>query len=274
MNMWLEELKSLLFWKAVAAEFIGTGFLVFLGCGAAVTSDPAQSEDAFVTRVAFTFGLTVATMVWCIGAASPGHINPAVTLGFLLTGKVGLLRAVSYIGAQCLGAMAGAGLLAASTTKAIREGSFGCNAVSADITAGQAVLIEALMTFVLVFTVLATCDTKRRDLNGSGPLAIGIAVLICHLAAIPLTGSSINPARSLGPAVVRGGACWTNHWVYWVGPLVGGAIGGPLYEFIFAPDASLRKLKQSVVSIGGGSSQTYDPLVDPLDENERRSLIN
>ncbi|OQV13592.1 putative Aquaporin AQPAe.a [Hypsibius exemplaris] len=242
--MWTDELRTFPFWKAIAAEFLGTGFLVFVGCAAAVSSNPAASVDSFVARVAFTFGLTVATLVWCTAAASGGHINPAVTMAVMVTRKISLLRGAFYIVAQCGGAIAGAGLLSAATSEAINAGPFGCNGFPDYIGAGQAILMEAMITFVLVFTVFATCDDKRKDLQGSGPLAIGIAVLVAHLGMIPLSGSGMNPARSLGPAVIRGGPCWSNHYVYWVGPLVGGVIGGLVYELIFAADAGAAKVRR------------------------------
>jgi aquaporin-4 len=258
----IEDLGKIAFWKALGAEFLGTAFLVFVGCGAAVTSTPSANTDAFVTRVALTFGLTVATMVWCIASVSGGHINPAVTIAFLLTRKISLLRAVLYMAFQCSGAVAGAALLYAVVDDPTRVGGFGCSSIprvkdgALLINEFQAILIEALITFVLIFTVFATCDAKRNDLKGSGPLAIGIAVGICHLAVIPLTGSSMNPARSLGPAVLRGDACWTDHHVYWIGPMIGGAVAGLLYDLIFAADASLRKLGDCA------SSDDYDPEED------------
>jgi aquaporin-4 len=187
----IEDLGKITFWKALAAEFIGTGLLVFVGCGAAVTSKPDQGTDAFVTRVALTFGLTVATVVWGICSCSGGHINPAVTVAFLLTRKISLLRAVLYMAFQCSGAVAGAALLFAATDNKIHAGGFGCNGIRDGageliVNGTQAILIEALITFVLIFTVFATCDNKRGDMKGSGPLAIGIAVLICHLAVVSL----------------------------------------------------------------------------------------
>lgn len=187
----IEDLGKIAFWKALGAEFLGTAFLVFVGCGAAVTSTPDANTDAFVTRVALTFGLTVATMVWGIANVSGGHINPAVTIAFLLTRKISLLRAVLYMAFQCSGAVAGAALLYAVVDDPTRVGGFGCNTIARTndvlkINEFQAILIEALITFVLIFTVFATCDGKRSDLKGSGPLAIGIAVGICHLAVVSL----------------------------------------------------------------------------------------
>ena len=182
----VNELKTPAFWKALAAEFIGTGMLVFVGCSAAVSADPNKDIDSFVTRVGFTFGLTVATMVWCTAAVSGGHINPAVTLAVLVTRKMSLLKAVGYMVSQCVGAIVGAALLFAAVTPKIQNGGFGCNGFPEEIYAGQAILIEAIITFVLVFTVFATCDDQRKDLKGSGPLAIGIAVLIAHLAVVSI----------------------------------------------------------------------------------------
>ncbi|OWA52070.1 putative Aquaporin AQPAe.a [Hypsibius exemplaris] len=269
----IEDLGKISFWKALAAEFIGTGFLVFVGCGAAVTSAPSQGTDAFVTRVALTFGLTVATMVWCICGVSGGHINPAVTVAFLVTRKISLIRGLLYMAFQCSGAVAGAALLFAVSTTEIAGGGFGCNGIRAKdgttfiVTGTQAVLIEALITFVLIFTVFATCDSKRGDLKGSGPLQIGIAVLICHLAVIPLTGSSMNPARSLGPAVIRGDQCWNDHHVYWIGPMIGGAVAGLMYDLIFAADSSLRKLGDCL------SGDDYDAEDDRDNDTKRAGRV-
>ncbi|XP_055353359.1 aquaporin-5-like [Paramacrobiotus metropolitanus] len=250
----IEDLGRVKFWKALGAEFLGTAILVFVGCGSAASSPvPTQNMDAFCTRVGITFGLTVATVVWGICNVSGGHINPAVTIAFLLTRKISLLKAVLYMAFQCSGAVAGAGLLFAVVDEKTFQGPFACNGVGGGLNNMQAILIEAIITFVLIFTVFATCDGKRCDLKGSGPLAIGIAVLICHLAVIPLTGSSMNPARSLGPAVLRGDHCWKDHYVYWVGPMIGGAVAGLVYDLIFAADASLRKLGECA------SSDDYEP---------------
>ena len=124
-------------------------------------------------------------MVWCLAALSGGHINPAITFAFLVARKIGILRGVFYIVFQCLGAMAGAGLLSACTSQTIRDGSFGCNGIAAEISVGQAVLIESLITFILTFTVFATSDEHRKERHGGmGPLEIGIAVLISHLAVV------------------------------------------------------------------------------------------
>nr|G5CTG2.1 RecName: Full=Aquaporin-5; Short=AQP-5 [Milnesium tardigradum]AEP14559.1 aquaporin 5 [Milnesium tardigradum] len=255
----IEDLAKIQFWKALGAEFIGTAVLVYIGCGAAVTSTPDANRDAFVTRVSLAFGLTVATMVWAICGVSGGHINPAVSLGFLVTRRISLVRFLLYVAFQCSGAVAGAALLYASTFDSVKRGGFGTNSMATEngqylISPAQGILIEAIITFVLVFTVFATCDAKRSDLKGSGPLAIGIAVLISHLVAIPLTGTSMNPARSLGPAVLIG--FWTDHWVFWVGPMLGGAVAGLLYDMAFAADASLRKFGECAVA------DDYDPDAD------------
>ncbi|XP_046544107.1 aquaporin-5-like [Haliotis rubra] len=234
----LDDIQSLRFWKAIAAEFLGTLLLVFVGCGSCV------SEEASVISIALCFGLSVATIVWMICHVSGGHINPAVTAAMLATRKISLARAVFYVFFQLLGSIVGAGLLYG--LKVQEKGGLGLTLVSKEIDAGRAVGIELFITLVLVFTVFASVDSKRKDLNGSTPLTIGLSVTMCHLFAIPFTGSSMNTARSFGPAVVMWN--WTHHWVYWVGPIIGGVAAGLLYEHVFAVNASMSKAKACMLS--------------------------
>ncbi|KAF2355402.1 Major intrinsic protein [Trinorchestia longiramus] len=220
-----QELTSFGLYKAVVAEFIGTLLLVLVGCGSClgVTN---------TTRIALTFGLTVATIAQAIGHVSGCHINPAVTLGMVVARCTSLVRAVLYIIFQCIGAITGAALLYGLVPTSF-VGSLGNTGLNTAVSGGQAFGIELFITFVLVLTVFGACDDRRDDVKGSVPLAIGLSITACHLFAVPLTGSSMNPARSFGPAVVMGGDYWNYHWVYWVGPLGGGVLAGVLYSFIF-----------------------------------------
>ncbi|KAL5022665.1 hypothetical protein ScPMuIL_001820 [Solemya velum] len=253
----LDDVKSLRFWKAVGAEFLGTLLLVLIGCGSCVTLGKEYTElegqqivvikdgSEGVVRIALGFGLSVATIVWCVGHVSGGHINPAVTCAFFITRRISLARALIYILAQCIGAIIGAGVLRGLTPEEHRH-ALGATLLHSSVDGGKGFGVEFFITIVLVLTIFATSDKKRRDLNGSFPLTIGLAVAMCHLFAVPYTGASMNTARSFGPAVVMGE--WEDHWVYWVGPILGGIIAGLLYDNVFASNASLSKARGFLLS--------------------------
>lgn len=178
------DLKSGKFWVALLAEFIGTGLLVTVACGACFAGST-------IPGISLAFGLAVATIVWAIAHVSGGHINPAVTAGFLVTRKISLVRALFYIVSQSIGALAGAGFLQVVTPRNETSGlgpnpTLGTSTPPGDgsVSRFQVLLIEAAITFVLVFTVFATCDPRRKGFNGSGPLAIGLSVTVGHLWAV------------------------------------------------------------------------------------------
>jgi MIP family channel proteins len=218
--------------RAVAAEFVGMILFVYVGCSSVVgTFNPVSGgAKAQITDIALAFGLTIAALVHTIGHISGGHLNPAVTLALVLARKMKWFTGLLYMGAQCAGAIIGAGLTYASTRD--KDVSQSCNTVPSGMGAGSAFLREFVLTFLLVFVVFGTIDPKR-DRRSPGPLSIGLAVAVAHLASVTSTGTGINPARSLGPAVVQGSGCWVNHWVFWIGPLIGGAFAGIVYEWFF-----------------------------------------
>jgi len=206
--------------RAAGAELVGTLLLVFFTCGTCVTS--GGRGDALVAT-AFSFGLTLSALVVVIGPVSGCHVNPAVTLGLFLAGKLRLLLAIVYLLAQVLGAAAGAALLAVALGSADR---LCVTALALRTTPAQGVLFEAVIVFLFVAVILGVGPSHAP----TAPLLIGFALAIGHLLAIPETGSSMNPARSLGPALVSGQ--WDDHWVYWLGPLLGGGLAGLAHRFL------------------------------------------
>jgi aquaporin related protein len=211
------------------AEFLGTMFLVFVGCASTVDGWDSGNSPHLI-EVAIAFGITIATMAQAIGHVSGCHINPAVTSAMLVTGKITVIRAIFYILSQCVGAICGAALLQA-LTPASAQGMLGVTQVHNNLTTSQGFGVEFFSTFTLVLIVFGVCDEHRKDIRGSAPLAIGLAVTTAILATGRYTGGSLNPARSLGPAVVANQ--WAHHWVYWAGPIVGGMVAALIYQKAF-----------------------------------------
>uniref|UniRef100_A0A4W3HBS1 Aquaporin-4 n=1 Tax=Callorhinchus milii TaxID=7868 RepID=A0A4W3HBS1_CALMI len=193
------------FWKAVSAEFLAMLIFVLLSLGSTIRWN-GKDQPMDLVLVSLCFGLSIATMVQCFGHISGGHVNPAVTAAMVCTRKLSLAKGLFYVVAQCLGAITGAGILYLITPSSV-AGGLGVTKLSA----GHGLLVEIFITFQLVLTIFATCDPKREDLKGSSALAIGFSVAIGHMFAIDYTSSSMNPARSFGPAVIMGK--WENHWV-------------------------------------------------------------
>ncbi|KAK3607002.1 hypothetical protein CHS0354_023400 [Potamilus streckersoni] len=253
----LGDIRTLRFWRAVVAEYVGTLILVLAGCGSCIPNWNVHNATVInfndtevnltnnytstdIVQIALTFGLSVSTIIWVIAHISGGHVNPAVTCAMLITRHISLARACVFIAAQLLGATTGAGILLA-ITPGERHGTLGCTLLGPGIEAEMGVTVEFCITFVLVLTVFASCDKRRKDLGGSFPLTIGLSVTMCHLFAVRFTGSSMNTARSFGPALVMG--IWNNHWVYWAGPILGGVVSGLFYDNVFAVNASIDKCR-------------------------------
>ncbi|HUF54780.1 MAG TPA: MIP family channel protein [Dehalococcoidia bacterium] len=225
-----EDLSPNLF-RAALAELIGVLLFVFIGCGAVVMF-VSGGFDAALVGIALAHGLAIAVLVAGTARISGGHINPAVTFAAVVTGRMKAGPGVVYVAAQLVGAVAGALLLQVVLVDSI-EGTLGAHAVNDAAVDGNgaAVLLEVILTFVLVFTVFATAIDTRSTIANVAPLMIGLAILIDHLVAVPLTGASMNPARSFGPALAAGE--WDDHWIYWAGPLLGGALAGIVYMLAF-----------------------------------------
>ena len=212
--------------KQCVAEFVGTFTLIFVGVGAIANNTPTAGLG--LLGVAFAHGLAIAVMVTATGAISGGHLNPAVTFGLLIGGKVDLKKTIAYWISQLAGATAAACLCAAFLGgAAVANGTpdIGSAGMHPVVTTGQAIAIEAVLTFFLVFVVYGSAVDSRAPKIGG--LAIGLTVALDIMFGGPLTGAAMNPARTFGPALVSGH--WNNHIVYWVGPLLGGAIAGLIY---------------------------------------------
>uniref|UniRef100_A0A8C5LTG8 Aquaporin-5 n=1 Tax=Leptobrachium leishanense TaxID=445787 RepID=A0A8C5LTG8_9ANUR len=225
----LRDLCSASFSRAVFAECLGTLLFVFFGLGSALAWPAALPS---VLQISLTFGLAIGTLVQIIGHISGAHLNPAVTLAFLVGSQISVLKAVIYILAQLLGAVAGAGLLYEFTPASVR-GSLGINSLNENISPGQGVAVEIFLTMQLVLCIFGTTDRRRLDNTGSPSISIGLSVTLGHLLGIYFTGCSMNPARSFGPAVITGS--FTYHWVFWVGPMAGAIFASLIYNYLLFP---------------------------------------
>ena len=219
-------------WRSTLAEFIATLLFVFLGAGSVIVSGGLPNGDLDAARlgiIAVAHGLAIAILAYATANISGGHINPAVTFSAWLTKKISAARGFMFIAAQLSGAVVGALLLMATIPDAA-DTNLGAHALGPDVSITMGLLMEIIVTFVLVFVIFATA-VDPGGMGNLAPLAIGLTVLVDHLVAVPITGASMNPARSFGPALVSG--AWSDHWIYWAGPLLGGAAAALVYQFIF-----------------------------------------
>lgn len=214
------------------AEFIGTFALVFIGAGsiAAAAAAGGGGAGAGLVTVAIAHGLAIATMVSAVGHISGAHLNPAVTFGAVLFGKIKPRDSVAYFLAQIAGAAAAAAALRLLLAEGVwRSVKLGTPLLGDDVAIGQGIAIEAILTFFLVWVVFATAVDSEGAFGKIAGLAIGFVVLMDILMGGPFTGAAMNPARSFGPALL--GGYWADAAVYWIGPLAGGAAAAALYEF-------------------------------------------
>lgn len=204
------------------AEAIGTAVLVLLGCGSAVFG-------ASHLAIAFAFGLSVVAMAYTIGGTTGCHINPAITLGIYLSGRMSLKDALGYWGGQIAGGILGAAILFWITSMSGFEMGGANVANAADgVTVGCAFIVEIIATFIFVLVVLGATDSKVGAGNFAG-LAIGLSLVLIHIVCIPLTGTSVNPARSIGPAIFVGGEALKQLWVFIVAPFIGAALSAVVW---------------------------------------------
>ncbi|EKN5096025.1 aquaporin Z [Yersinia enterocolitica] len=224
--------------QKLSAEFFGTFWLVFGGCGSAVLAAAFPELGIGFAGVALAFGLTVVTMAYAVGHISGGHFNPAVTLGLYAGGRFPAKEVVPYIIIQVV-----AGLAAAAVLYLIANGEEGFDAVSSGFASNgygehspggysllSAVIIELVLTAFFLLVIHGATD--KRAPSGFGPLAIGLALTLIHLISIPVTNTSVNPARSTGVAIFQGTWALQQLWVFWLVPLAGGVLGGLIYRFL------------------------------------------
>ena len=225
--------------KKCIAEFIGTFTLVLVGCGTAmlVGCDAVNGSGYILT--AFAFGLVIVGMAYCVGNVSGCHINPAVSLACLISGRMGISDFIFYVISQVLGAISGAACLKIIfslgnvTDKTGGLGSNGLTGVGDSAVAG--LIVECLLTFIFVLVILGVTDSKYN--HGSfGGVVIGFSLVMVHILGIGLTGTSVNPARSIGPALFAGGAALSSLWVFIVGPFVGAALAALIYKLFAKKD--------------------------------------
>jgi aquaporin Z len=229
--------------RKMAAEFLGTMWLVFGGCGAAVLAanfEPTTNLGIGLVGVALAFGLTVVTGAYALGHISGGHFNPAVTLGLWAARRVPNRELVPYIVAQLVGALAGAGVLAIIANGAdgfdLKKSGFAANGFAdhspGGYNAGAAFVAEFFLTAIFLFVILGVLE--RRAPAGFAPLTIGLSLTLIHLISIPVTNTSVNPARSTGPAVFVGGWALEQLWLFWVAPILGAIVAGLAHQYVFA----------------------------------------
>jgi aquaporin Z len=228
--------------KRAAAELIGTFWLVFGGCGTAVISAHFPEVGVGLLGVALAFGLTLLTMAFAIGNISGCHINPAVTVGLWAGKRFPAAEVIPYIVAQVIGGIIAAAVLyviASGKAGFDLSGGFAANGYGAHSPGGYALssafIAETVLTFMFLLVILGSTD--KRVAIGFAPIPIGLVLTLIHLISIPITNTSVNPARSTGPALFVGGWALGQLWLFWVAPILGAAIGGFVYNLLWSEAA-------------------------------------
>jgi len=252
----LEELRTLALWRAVFAEFLAQVIFVFMGCASAIKISQGDFDNSgtdWLIKIALAFGLCIMALIQMVGHVSGGHINPAVSIAMAVSMNISLIRCALYVVAQCIGAIIGGLILKGVTDGDIadKNNGFAVTGLAPGVTAGQGFGVELILTFVLVTVIYGTTDPNRASF-GSPAVLIGLTVTLGHLAGIQYTGSSMNPSRSLGSAVASDR--WDDHWVYWLGPIVGGVLASLVYKFILSPYKGVDSMEEAVQRLKNDSS--------------------
>ena len=236
--------------KRCAAEFIGTFWLVLGGCGSAVLAAAVPTFGIGYLGVSLAFGLTVLTMAFAIGHISGCHLNPAVSVGLVTGKRFPVSELIPYVVAQVIGAIAGAGvlyLIASGKSGFSLASGFAANGYGANSPGGYsltaALVAETVLTFMFLIVILGSTD--KRAPKGLAPIAIGLCLTLIHLISIPVTNTSVNPARSAGPAIFVGGWAIKQLWLFWVAPIAGAAIAGLAYAWLGAGEADTATTEPS-----------------------------
>jgi aquaporin-4 len=277
-----EDLRRLRFWRSIISEFVGSLFLVMIGCGSYTVSYP---ENPVSVKVALAFGLAYITILYCVRNVGDAHLNPSVTVAMLATRRSSPIAAVFYITAQMFGALIGAALVYAVTAAEYRRvGSLtesnpngsvlpiahwwpgGCTVPSPHTNEAQAFAVELFATFIFVFVVFAAYDKTKADrITPASPFIVGLANAAVLLFSIPYSGGSTNTARSFGPALVN--RVWKAHWVYWFGPLIGGICGGAFYDMIYSTKSSFSRIRTCMLVFhqpdDANKAESASPGTDP-----------
>jgi aquaporin Z len=242
--------------KRALAELLGTFWLVFGGCGAAVLSAAFPNLGIGFLGVALAFGLTVLTACYAIGHISGGHLNPAVSIGLAVGRRFPARELPAYIVAQLIGGIAGAGVLyviASGKAGFMLSAGFASNGYGAHSPGGYSLMAclvaEVVLTFMFLMIILGATD--RRAPQGFAPLAIGLGLTLIHLVGIPVTNTSVNPARSTGPAVFVGGWAIQQLWLFWLAPIVGAALAGIAYSAVIAEPVAAGPVRPATQAAGG-----------------------
>jgi aquaporin Z len=232
--------------RKLMAEFVGTFWLVFGGCGAAVLAAGFPELGIGFVGVSLAFGLTVLTMAYAVGGISGGHFNPAVSLGLALAKRFSWGELIPYWAAQVLGSFTAAGMLyvVASGVADFSAGGFASNGFG-ELSPGGFSMTSALVAEIVLtagFLIVILGSTSAKAPAGFAPIAIGMALTLIHLISIPVTNTSVNPARSTGVAFYADTAAVPQLWLFWVAPLIGAAIGALIWSYLLSPDDTLENI--------------------------------
>lgn len=244
--------------RAALAEFVASAIFIFTCCGAAIATTRFKQSGNIYIEIAMTFGFALVTLCYAIGHISGGHLNCVVSFCFAFAGKITWLRAIMYFFAQWLGGMVGAGFLRAIAPTEWAGDCLASNSIGPGITAGQGLVVEIILTFFLMLVVNAAADASKSN-QMMVPVAIGFSVTVSHLVAIPLTGTSLNPTRSFASAAASNSLAqcsnvWNNHWVFWLGPMLGGILATIIYQLVFLEAGQSSNLQAQYKKDDGAAS--------------------